>query len=252
MTYSSQVLVSIIGFTCWPQLFMRAFNAKDERTLRRTVVLYPTFQLFLLPLLFLGFSAVLYAIPPGQADQVVPHMLTQMDLPGAVVGLFIAGALAASMSSGDAIIHTAASVFVRDGMVTCLGAKPGPRQERTWIRRVILLVAVSAYGLAVSYKGSLVGLLLYAYGPIAQFGPVLVATLYWRGATRRGVLAGLLAGSATSLLFVTLLEPPLGLHPGLLGLLVNVLALVFVSKFTREGVHVEGENFLACAETVVR
>jgi SSS family solute:Na+ symporter len=252
MTYTSQVLVSIIGFTCWPQLFMRAFNAKDERTLRRTVVLYPSFQLFLLPLLFLGFSAVLYALPPGQSDQVVPHMLTQMDLPGIVVGLFIAGALAASMSSGDAIIHTAASVLVRDGVVTCLGAKPSPRQERTWIRVVILLVVVCAYGLAVSYKGSLVGLLLYAYGPIAQFGPVLVATLYWRGATRRGVLAGLVMGSATSLAFVTFLEPPLGLHAGLLGLLTNVLALVFVSKFTREGTRVEGESFLVCAETAVR
>ena len=249
VTYTSQVVVSIIGFTCWPQLFMRAFNAKDERTLRRTVVLYPTFQLFLLPLLFLGFTAVLYALPPGQSDQVVPHMLTQMDLPGIVVGLFIAGALAASMSSGDAIIHTAASVFVRDGMVTCLGAKPAPRQERTWIRRVILLVVVSAYGLAVSYKGSLVGLLLYAYGPIAQFGPVLVATLYWRGATRSGVLAGLLAGSATSLAFVTVWTTPFGLHAGLLGLVVNVPALLIVSRLTRQAEKTEGEAFLVCAQT---
>jgi SSS family solute:Na+ symporter len=176
-------------------------------------------------------------------------MLTQMDLPGVVVGLFIAGALAASMSSGDAIIHTAASVFVRDGMVTCLGAKPAPRQERTWIRRVILVVALSAYALAVSYKGSLVGLLLYAYGPIAQFAPVLVATLYWRGATRRGVLAGLLAGSATSLAFVTLWTAPFGLHAGLLGLVVNVAALVSVSSLTRQKESTEGEAFLVCART---
>jgi SSS family solute:Na+ symporter len=134
-------------------------------------------------------------------------------------------------------------------VVTCLGAKPGPRQERTWIRMVILLVVVGAYGLAVSYKGSLVGLLLYAYGPIAQFGPVLVATLYWRGATRRGVLAGLLAGSVTSLAFVTIWTTPFGLHAGLLGLVVNVTALVLVSKGTRLIGVTEGEAFLACAET---
>ncbi len=248
-TYTSQVVVSIIGFTCWPQLFMRAFNAKDESTIRRTVILYPTFQLFLLPLLFLGFTAVLYAVPPGQADQVVPHMLTQMDLPGLVVGLFIAGALAASMSSGDAIIHTAASVFVRDGMVTCVGSKPDPRQERTWIRCVVLVVVLAAYGLAVVYTGSLVGLLLYAYGPIAQFAPALVATLYWRGATGRGVLAGLVLGSLTSLGFVTLWSPPWGLHAGLLGLLVNVPALVVVSHSTRRAEQTEGEEFLACART---
>jgi len=94
-----------------------------------------------------------------------------------------------------------------------------------------------------------VGLLLYAYGPIAQFGPVLVATLYWRGATRSGVLAGLLAGSATSLAFVTVWTTPFGLHAGLLGLVVNVPALLIVSRLTRQAEETEGEAFLACAQT---
>lgn len=247
-SYTSQVLVSIVGFTCWPQLFMRAFNAKDERTLRRTVVLYPSFQLFLLPLLFIGFAAVLYSVPPVQADQVVPHMLTQMGLPPLIVGLFIAGALAASMSSGDAIIHTAATVFVRDGLVNCAGLQPQPRQERSWIRALILIVVVLAYGLATQYQGSLVGLLLYAYGPIAQFAPVLVATLYWKSATQAGALTGLIGGSVTSLLFVTVLDPPLGLHAGLLGLVVNGALLVSVSLATRRD-QVVGQAVLECAQT---
>ncbi|MEL6189778.1 MAG: sodium:solute symporter family protein, partial [Myxococcota bacterium] len=54
--YGSAVLVSAVGFTMWPHLFMKAFSARDIRTLKRTVVLYPTFQIFLLPLLFIGFA----------------------------------------------------------------------------------------------------------------------------------------------------------------------------------------------------
>lgn len=247
--YSSLVFVSIVGFTCWPQLFMRAFSARDEAVIRRTVVLYPTFQLFLVPLLVIGFAGVLFEVAPLQPDHVLPHMLMQLELSPVVVGLFCAGALAASMSSGDALVHTAASVFVRDGLVTAGGARLEPRLERRLIRVVIVVVMLGAYALAVQYEGSLVGLLAYAYGPIAQFAPAIVATLCWRRATGAGVVAGLVAGSAVSLAFVTVpavARHSLGLHAGLWGLAANVVALVAVSLATGRG-GVQGERFLAIA-----
>ena len=37
-TYGSSVLVSMVGFSMWPHLFMKSFGAKDVRTLKRTVV----------------------------------------------------------------------------------------------------------------------------------------------------------------------------------------------------------------------
>ncbi len=234
-SYSSGLWVSIIGFCCWPQLFMRAFSARDERVIRRTVVLYPTFQIFLVPLILIGFAGIGYDHPPLRSDQVLPHMLMQLDLAPVVVGLFCAGALAASMSSGDAILHTAASVLVRDGYVTGLERPLAPKRERSLIRLVIVAVAAGAYALAVSYRGDLVSLLLLAYGPIAQFMPALIATLYWRRATEAGVLAGLLAGTVTSLAIKTGLLPGHGIHEGLWGLAPNVLLLVAVSLFGPRG-----------------
>ena len=41
----------------WPHLFMKAYTAKDDDTLRRTVILFPTFQLFLIPVFLIGFAA---------------------------------------------------------------------------------------------------------------------------------------------------------------------------------------------------
>ena len=244
--YSSGLLISIIGFCCWPQLFMRAFSARSERVIRRTVVLYPTFQIFLVPLILIGFAGIAYEHPPMQSDQVLPHMLMQLDLAPAIIGLFCAGALAASMSSGDALLHTAASVAIRDGVVTGLGHTLEPVQERRWIRWTIVLVVLAAYGLAVVYQGNLVNLLLFAYGPIAQFFPALVATLYWRRATGAGVIAGLLAGIATALSVKLGLLDGHGLHEGLWGLAPNVLALVLVSLATR---CQEEEDFLEVAGT---
>ena len=51
-------------------------------------------------------------------------------IPAVLVGLFCAGALAASMSSGDAMAHAAASIAVRDGVVRALGRPMEPAAER--------------------------------------------------------------------------------------------------------------------------
>jgi len=247
--YSSAVLMSIVGFAVWPHLFMKAFTAKDERTLKRTVVLYPTFQIFLVPLFLIGFAGVLFHSAPEKADQILPHLLMNMEIPAVLVGLFCAGAVAASMSSGDAMAHAAASIMVRDGAVEGLGVKLDPAAQRTAIRVCVVLVLVASYALAVTYKGDLVSLLLWAYGPVGQFAPAVVATLYWRRATGAGVFAGLLGGAAMTVLFTW--KPdlrPWELHGGIYGLAVNLLLLIGVSLATYRGISEHQDRFLTAAD----
>jgi SSS family solute:Na+ symporter len=232
--YSSTILVSMIGFCCWPHLFMKAFSAKSERTLKRTVVLYPTFLLFQVPILLIGFAAVLFEPASPTVDGTLPHVLMHMQLPAVVVGLFCAGGLAASMSSGDAMAHASASIAVRDGLVTGLGRTLTPHQERRLIRIGIVLVLLASYVVATRFGDSIVKLLIFAYGPVTQFAPGLVAVLCWRRATAPGVLAGLVLGIAVNLTYA--LAPglrPLAIHPGAYGLAVNALAMVAVSLATR-------------------
>lgn len=229
--YTGAVLVSAIGFSAWPHLFMKAFTARDERTLKRTVVLYPTFQIFLVPLFLIGFAGVLFHSAPPQPDQVLPHILMNLDLPDVLVGLFCAGALAASMSSGDAMVHAAASITVRDGLVGAAGRKLEPHRERTLIRYIVVAVMLLAYAVTLFahyvLESSIVVMLLYAYGAVVQFAPGLVATLYVRRVNGRGVLAGIVVGSVITI--GMLIEPslmPIKLHAGLYGLLANVLVML--------------------------
>ena len=234
--YSSALIVSMIGFSVWPHLFMKAFTARDEATLRRTVVLYPTFQLFLVPLFLIGFAGVLFAGSPESNDQILPFMLMHMEIPAVLVGLFCAGALAASMSSGDAMAHAAASILVRDGCVSALRMPWDEHRQRSVIRAAVVVVMVASYALAVTYRGDLVSLLLWAYGPVGQFAPAVVATLYWHRATGAGVACGLLAGAAVVTLgsAVPAWLPWPAVHPGVYGLLANVACLVGVSWATRD------------------
>ena len=112
--YSSNVVISVLGFSMWPHYFMKIYTARDIRTLKKMIVFYPTFQVFLVPIMFIGFAAVTTFPDVTPVDTILPTIVTSMDLPPVVVGLFCAGALAASMSSGDAIVHAAASVMVKD------------------------------------------------------------------------------------------------------------------------------------------
>jgi SSS family solute:Na+ symporter len=230
--YSSSVLASAIGLLMWPHLFMKAFAARDDATLRRTVILFPTFQLFLIPVFLIGFAGVLYPTPPPSADFILPHMVLEAGLPMLVVGVFCAGALSASMSTGDALLHAAASIAVEDGVRPFL--ELSDRTQRVLMRILIVAVGGLAYGFAVLQERSLVALLLAAYGLVDQLAPPIYAALYWRRATTPGVLAGLAAGSVTTLFF--LWQPqlrPLGIHEGILGLAVNIPVLVAVSLATR-------------------
>ncbi len=229
--YSSAIVISAVGITMWPHLFMKAFTARDERIIRRTVVWFPTFQLFLVPVFLIGFAGVLFVESLEQPDFILPYLILNVDLPVIVVGLFCAGALSASMSTGDAILHATASVAVEDGV------RPFTRltgaQQRLLIRVLVVVVGAVAYAFAISEGVSLVVLLLTSYGIIAQLAPPVVAALFWRRATTPGVIAGLLAGSATALVcyFMPQLKP-IELHEGVFGLIVNVAVLIMVSVLT--------------------
>ncbi len=167
-------------------------------------------------------------------------MILETGMPALVVGLFCAGALSASMSTGDALLHAAASVAVEDGLGPFTDL---PEERQTGLMRVILVVvAIVAYYYAVTDNQSLVVLLLTAYGIIAQLAPTVFASLYWRRATTAGVLAGLIAGSATAVFFY--FNPELrilDMHEGILGLVVHLPVLVAVSLATapQDDAHVD-------------
>jgi solute:Na+ symporter, SSS family len=168
----------------------------------------------------------------ARPDFILPHLILNVELPVLVVGLFCAGALAASMSTGDALLHATASVAVEDGVrpfVRLPDATP-----RLLMRALVVVAGGLAYLFALDEARSLVMLLLSSYGIIAQLAPPIVAAMYWRRATTAGAVAGLVAGSAVTLFFF--LVPalaPFGIHEGILGLAVHLPVLVGVSLATR-------------------
>jgi SSS family solute:Na+ symporter len=207
--FSSAVIVSAMGFSMWPHFFMKAFAAKSDRTIKLTVVLILYFVLG--ASIFSSFAFL--------------------------IGLVCAGTLAASMSSGDAIVHAAASVGVRDGLTKIPAVdrwlKAGDH-ERLLIRIGVVVISLIAYYFAVFSSTDIVSLLLGAYGGIAQLFPIMFAMFYWPRANGIGALSALVSGIITTLIFLYFPDlKPFPIHEGVYGLIVNITVLISVSLATQ-------------------
>ena len=203
---------------------------------------YPTFQIFLIPILFIGFSGILRFDSVTPADTILPTILMALDLPAAIIGLFCAGALAASMSTGDALLHAAGSIVVKDFYRALFRPQMSDRAQTRAIRAMVVVISAISYYIAVASDLSLVLMLLMAYGFIAQIFPVVVVTFLWPRATPQGVLAGVVTGCLAAVVWNVF--PSLqwwGVHPGIWALAANVLVMIPVSLATKpmDEAHVE-------------
>jgi SSS family solute:Na+ symporter len=233
--YFSAVLVSVLGFAMWPHLFMKAFTAKSERVLKQTILMYPTFAVFMVPVLFIGFAGIMQITPDklGASDKILPWMFEHMQFPPVLVGVVLAAALAAAMSTQDTVTHGAASVFSTDIVEPLRKEKHTDQQVANLTRFFVLVFGGVSYLIAVLGGQSLVALLLGAYGSIVQFLPLAAATFFWPRATKAGAICGLLAGVLYNYGIVLKFIPAFGdIHAGLQGLVLNFIVLIVVSLLT--------------------
>ncbi len=242
--YASALLVSVLGFSMWPHLFMKAYTAKSERVLKQTIMMYPTFAIFLVPVLFIGFAGIQQVSPAelGPPDRILPWMFTNMHFHPILVGLILAAALAAAMSTQDTITHAAGSIFAQDLVEPLKKEKHTEREATKWIRISVVGFGAVSYLIAVFGGQTLVSLLLGAYGSIIQLLPLAAATFFWPRATKAGAIGGLLAGVLFNYMIVIEVVPAFhDIHAGIQGLIVNILVFVVISLMTEpmEKQHVE-------------
>ena len=104
----------------------------------------------------------------GSPGEVLPYLITHhLTESGILYGIVGAGALAAAMSSSDAITHGASVSFGRD---ICKVIFPSLKEnQELWIMRgAVVGVGGIAYCIAIYGSDGLIKLLLGAYGAIVQ------------------------------------------------------------------------------------
>jgi SSS family solute:Na+ symporter len=199
----------------------------------------------MIPMLW-GVAALAY-FGPGQPTLAVMPRLLGTIVPSGLLGLLIAGMLAASMSTYSAYMLAWSSVFARD-VLGCLG--PSDLPEATTIRITrFTTIAIAAFLLTfglwyevpdTAFQYLYVSGAMYTAGALA----VVAAGLYWPRATAAGAYAALVCGAAAPLAFLLLekvrTQLPVWLHfvgevniAGLLSFVLGGIGMIVGSLATR-------------------
>lgn len=236
-SFSTAILVSTLGIVMWPHIFMKFYSADSAKTLKRVFVCYPLYAYILVPVLFIGFAGVLIfeGQPLEKADEVLLKIVVGQGIfPPWVIGIVLSGALAAAMSTAANLAHSSATILARDIVFRLPGGSRMTDSQLLLLTKVgVVVVSLAAYGLAMSKPASLVALLLGAYGIIVQLFPMLIGALWWKQASTKAAVSGLVVGSALTLAFqLSDLSVPWGWNGGFFSLIINAIIFVGVSKLS--------------------
>ncbi|GAA0632709.1 sodium:solute symporter [Kutzneria viridogrisea] len=250
--FVSTVLLSAMGFYMWPHSFTAAYTARDERVFRRNAIVLPLYQLILLFVFFVGFTAVL--VVPGlkgsDGDLSLLRITTKTFDPWFVGVVGGAGVLTA-LVPGSLILMSSATMLAKNLYRV---VRPATSEARTGLLAKALVPVVALIALYFTFNGgdTIVSLLLMGYSLVTQLFPALLLSLAKRRlVTTSGAACGILAGVAVvavlTLTGVTvgglapgLPQPVKDLNVGVVALLVNLLVLGAVTLATRRKEAVRG------------
>ena len=115
-------------------------------------------------------------------------------LPYVVSGLVAAGGLAAALSTADGLLLTISNAMVRDVYCQEIGHHVTPEQRVILSKFALLAVALVAAMVASLKPADILPLVSASFSLAASaFVPAMVLGIFWRGATRAGAVAGMLA-----------------------------------------------------------
>ncbi|MFZ3126064.1 MAG: cation acetate symporter, partial [Acidovorax sp.] len=172
-------------------------------------------------------------------------------LPYVVSGLVAAGGLAAALSTADGLLLTISNALVRDLYYRGAPREASPEQRVILTKFTLLAVALAAAFVAALKPSEILPLVSASFSLAASaFVPVMVLGIFWRGTTRQGAVAGMLAGLGIAVYYMLSHVPVLrswagwlladglwfGIQPisaGVFGVPAGLAVALVVSRITR-------------------
>lgn len=239
------IALTVIGF---PHMLSRLIAARDERSLKHVVVLYPVALTALwLPVVLIGVWGAA-SIPGLERPDEVLFAMTARHMPAVFGAVAFVAVLAAVMSTLDAMLLTLSSMLVRDVLRPFAGEiRPG---TEILVGRVFAaLLAAAVYALALFWRDSIFNISRQAFEGYCTLVPVLALGARWRRLTASGAIASVLAGQAVLAAAWSGGFDPRGFLPAFWGLLAAIGVAVAVSLATPPQAPVDLERAFGPGES---
>jgi len=225
----STLLLTGLGFYMWPHVFGSAFSAKSAKTLKRNAIIMPFYQIPVLLVFMVGFTAVL-VIPGLKNGDFAFLTLVNKTYHSWFMGFVGAAGAVTAMVPSSILILFASTLLAKNVYQAGFNPKASEEEVIRLSRFMVLVIAFLALLFALFFPTALVNLLLIGYDGISQFFPGVVLGLFWRRVTRAGVLWGLATGIALVIFLVFGgWDPFLGMNAGFVALVANMVVTVVIS-----------------------
>lgn len=222
----------------FPQLFVRFYSARDERSIKVSMMMYApiTAIVFLCPVLIGAWGNLQFpGLTGSEPDQILPMMIGEF-APGWILGIMLAGAFAALMSTADSQLLVLSSMLTRD--VYKKWVRKDASQTHEFVVGKVLVIALALMSLAIalsSVETLFETLTKTTFTGLAVLFPTTVAALYWKRANKWGCMSSIVAGEAVYAgLYFNVLPASLtfGFLPVVPVMIAAFIALVGVSLLT--------------------
>jgi len=238
----STILVTAMGFYMWPHVFGSAFSAKSDTVLKRNAIIMPFYQIPILLIFFVGFTALL--VIPGLANGDLAFLeLVKKTYPPWFLGFVGAAGAVTAMVPAAILVLFGATLVAKN--IYQSGFRPQASDESVMRLSRIMVIVIMTVSLffALKFPHELVPLLILGYDGVSQFFPGVVFGLFWKRVTKTGVLTGILTGVAVvAALILSGNDPFLGINAGFVGLVLNAAVTVAVSLATHKGTSPDMES----------
>ena len=225
-----------IGYFGQPHILVRFMAIKSTKEIPQATHIAMTWVILsLAAAVAVGMVGTVYAnvtLEGTDAEKIFLVMTNQL-FPPIIAGLVLSAVLAAIMSTASSQLLVAASAFAQDFYKTLL-RKDANQTELVWISRAsVLIIASIAVFLGFNPDSFVLDMVAYAWAGFgAAFGPALLMSLFWRRTTRRGVIAGIIVGGVTVLVWKQF--GFFGLYEIVPGFVFALIAIYLVSKMDAE------------------
>lgn len=225
-----------IGYFGQPHILVRFMAVKSTAEIPQATKIAMTWVILsLAAAVAVGMIGAVYVTTPlqGTDSEKIFLVMTNNLFPPIIAGVVLSAVLAAIMSTASSQLLVAASAFAQDFYKTLL-RKDATQYELVWISRasVLIIASISVY-LGFDPDSFILDMVAYAWAGFgAAFGPAILMSLFWKRTTRLGIIAGIIVGGVTVLVWKQLAL--FGLYEIVPGFIFSLIAIYFVSKIDDE------------------
>lgn len=225
-----------LGYFGQPHILTNFMGINDPKKIPYAKYIGITWQIIVLTAaICIGIIGTYYFQDPNIAAELIfVHMAKDL-FPLFIAGFAVCGIFAATLSSMDSLILIAGNTCAEDIYKAVLHKNASSKTLVCVSRIASIVVSLIALYIARNNSESVYSLVNYAWSGLGSaFGPLLLATFYWKHTNKFGAIAGMIVGAGVSGSWTFVNSSILPLLPGFAA---STLAIIAVSCMTSKKTH---------------